>query len=527
MTVVAMLDPSLYAPTSLPPARAAGLPRIAGRVRADGKCEACVCEICICGTHHCPPTPRHLAQHNEEKQQLTTHTQDTYPTHPSSAHPLRASPPPAAFHTGGAFYGSSRYVDEFKTQPYSVQQPAKAVQSPPMFDTDAALQRDTEANSRYVRHKVSRTHLHRPISAFVSAGELLTTSSSYAASYISHPSSAPHSCAPPSSLTLHDTEDRSWQTEHSSYYTRKPVERRTAVRPLQTAAFLVESDAVQDGVSESAAAYTRRHTAPVTACRPQHANHTDDDGFEREMRTEKQTAYGNKRTEQPQQFRPAPALSLSNERFEGSTTTHSSYASLPASAYHPSSSYQPMGRTLSIPLADEDRTFSTEKNDRYTVHRLTDRATPTNTPYTTHIDLAAMGGDDQARPRASEAQSRYVDHGYCAADLCTPVTARPLESQPFMGESTSHATHSYPASQARRQPIRAASVLKVEDEDRQWVTEAKYHYQQKQVEPCPAADLEDRAWKERHGHLWYERLPEETKWKRRGQVQPQRGTALW
>ena len=486
-----------------------------------------MCEICICGTHHCPPTPRHLAAHNEEKQQLTTHTRDTYPSHPASAHPLRAAPPPAAIHTGGAFYGSSRYVDEYKPQPYSVQRPAVAVHSPPMFDTEGALDKETEANSRYVRHTITKPTLHRPVSAFVSAGEMLTTSSSYAAAYISHPSSAAHSRTPPSSLKLNDTEDRSWQTEHSAYYTPKPVEQRTAVRPLQTAAFLVETDSVQDGISESAAAYTRRHTAPVTACRPRHANHTDDDGSEREMRSEKQAAYGTKTTQQPQQFRPAPALSISNERFDGSTTTHSSYSALPASAYDGSSTYQPMVHASSIRAQDEDRTFSTEKSERYTRHRPADRAVPTNTPYTTHIDLAAMSGDGGARVQASEAQSRFVDHGYCAADLCTPITARPIESQPFVGQSTSHATHSYPASQARRQPIRIASVLKVEDEDRQWVTEAKYHYQRKEVDPCPAAELEDRAWKDRHGHLWYEKEQEETKWKRKYAGHSQRVTALW
>ena len=528
MTVAAMSNPpSLYAPTALPAARAAGIPRLAGRVRADGKCEACVCEICICGTHHCPPTPRHLAAHNEEKQQLTTHTQSTYRPHPASAHPLRAGPPPAAFRTGGAFYGSSRYADEFRPQPYSVQQPAATIQSPPMFDTDGALQTDTEANSRYVRHSISKPRLHRPVSPFVSAGEMLTTASSYAASYINHPSSAAQSCTPPSSLTLSDTDDRNWQTEHSAYYTRKPVERRTAVRPLQTAAFLVEVDAVQAGISESAAAYTRRHTAPVTACRPQHANHTDDDGFERSMATEKQTAYGNKAAQQLQQFKPAPALVLSNERFEGSTTTHSSYATLPASAYSSAASYQNKVAASSIGPVDEDRSFSTEKSERYTRHGLADRATPTNTPYTTHIDLAAMDGDSGPRTRASEAQSRFIDHGYCAAELCTPIAARALDSQPFVGQSTSHATYSYPTNQARRQSIRSASVLKVEDEDRQWVTEAKYHYQKKEVEPCPAAELEDRAWKDRHGHIWYEKQPEETRWKRKGVVRSQSGTALW
>ena len=395
-----------------------------------------------------------------------------------------------------------------------------------MFDTDASLARDTEANSRYVRHTVSRPQLYRPVSAFVSAGEMLTTSSSYSAAYINHPSSAPHSCTPPSSLKLNDTDDRDWQTEHNAYYTRKPVQRRTAVRPLQTAAFLVEPDAVQNGISESAAAYKRRHTAPVPACRPQHANHTDDDGAGRDMRTEKQAAYGSKQSQAPHQFRPTPALSLSDERFEGSTTMHSSYTSLPASAYNVTAPYQPVSAS-SMGRADEDRTFSTEKNDKYTRHRLGDRAVPTNTPYTTHIDLAAMDGEGSGAPRASEAHSRYIDHGYCAANLCTPITARPLDPQPFVGQSTSHALHSYPASQARRQPIRSASVLKVEDEDRQWVTEARYHYQRKEVEPCPAAELEDRAWKDRHGHIWYEKHPQETKWQRKGAVRSQRGTALW
>ena len=134
-----------------------------------------------------------------------------------------------------------------------------------------------------------------------------------------------------------------------------------------------------------------------------------------------------------------------------------------------------------------------------------------------------MGGHE----RSEAQQSRYVNHGYCAAELCAPITARPLDSQSFIGQSTSHATYAHPPSQARRQPIRTASVLKVEDEDRQWVTEAKYHYQKKEVEPCPAVELQDRGWKDRHGHLWYEKMQDETKWQRKGAVRSQRGTALW
>ena len=50
------------------------------------------------------------------------------------------------------------------------------------------------------------------------------------------------------------------------------------------------------------------------------------------MRTEKQAAYSSKTSQPLQQYRPTAALSLSNERFEGESTTGSSYTLLPASA---------------------------------------------------------------------------------------------------------------------------------------------------------------------------------------------------
>ena len=63
-------------------------------------------------------------------------------------------------------------------------------------------------------------------------------------------------------------------------------------------------------------------------------------------------------------------------------------------------------------------------------------------------------------------------------------------------------------------------------DDRQWVSESRYHYQEKKVETCPAGELEDRARKDRHGHVWYEKGVEEKKW-RRMYANSQRSSAVW
>ena len=232
-----------------------------------------MCEICICGTHHCPPTPRHLAAHNEEEAAAHNPLARCLPTAPgvcSSTARLPLLPLPSILAASSVaavamWTSSSRSRD-------SVQQPAAIIQSPPMFDTDAALQRTTEANSRYVRHTAVRPHLHRPISAFVSAGELLTTTSSYTAAYINHPSSAPQSCAPPSHS--HSTTQRTgagrratrritlasqWSGAQLFVRYRPPLprrKRRTAERCQRVSCRLHSTQ------------HSARHRLPTSACQP-------------------------------------------------------------------------------------------------------------------------------------------------------------------------------------------------------------------------------------------------------------------
>ena len=58
------------------------------------------------------------------------------------------------------------------------------------------------------------------------------------------------------------------------------------------------------------------------------------------------------------------------------------------------------------------------------------------------------------------------------------------------------------------------------------MSESRYHYQEKKVEPRPAEELEERTMKDRHGHLRYENGVEERKW-RRMYAGAQRISALW
>ena len=523
----------LYAATWLPPTIAAGQSRSAGRIRADGKCEKCVCEICICGTHHCPPTPRHLHRQQEEKQQLTTETRSAFQAR--SIDGRQSSCRPADALHGQMAWGEqqpqpvSSYTGDYRAHAYSAATAAAALQSPPLFDTSAPLQSSTTASASFPRHALPPPMPKRAQSPFRSAGEFVA-SSSYSSAYL------PHACCPPAPFRpadgrKKDEEERDWQTEQRRYAGQQG-EKRASMRPSLSSVtgVLGDSEAEAEKQSESRRQYRLHTGVSVQVHIPADAKHTDDDGVQRDMLSEKQREYGRKQAELAQRAFPHPALSVGGSPFTGDSTAHAAYAAPPLSSY----SSDAAGAATVPPshqLTMEDvRYWQTEQRSQYEPKRAASAA----------VAVRAQGGigrdgheTGEERQWQSQAQSIYSDKGLCARAACLPPAVRGLkeeqdEPQP-PSVTTMRAAYTGAAGPARAaaQRPRAALVSSAAEEDRSWVTESQYHYQKKEVESCPAAELQDRHWKERHGHLYYEKAPLERAWTRIHGRHRQQGSKLW
>ena len=520
--------PPLYGPTRLPPTIAAGLPGRPPRLRPDGLCESCVCEICICGTHHCPPTPRHL-QSAEEKTQppLTSHSRSTFAAPPSTAYPGRARKPLGALHTGGEWHGSSSYTDTFHTHPHSTTLPTPPLPSPPLFDLSLPLPSSTTSSLSYPRHPLPPRHAPRPPSPLTSTGTFIA-SSTYSSLFSPPPGSSP--LPPPPILPLHSLrppadEDREWVTEVGVQYRGLQGERRVGMRPVHAMRGAVAGEERGEGeagcgVSEARARYVRHEGTRVEGRPPMDAGYEDDDGVARDMRTEVMREYSKKVRIPSVKVTVAPALRVGGDRFEGSSAMKDSYTVHSLT----SSSTSAHREEAKVQWEEDDRTWHTESR----IHYQRKAAGPA---YVRPVVRRGVGweGSEGEGVWETESQRRFVAQGDCVRQSWVPEV-KALEEMPFEGGSTSHAAFRGEVG-GRRELIRPVSALKQGGggdalDEAGWVTESQFHYQKKEVEACPAVELEERTVKSGHGHQLYEKRVEEQRW-RKIRAGSQRSTALW
>ena len=519
MTALATATASLYAPTSLPPTVAAGLPRRPFRVRPDGKCEACVCEICICGTHHCPPTPRNSQGRDgrDEKEQLTltSHSRDSYPLHPSSSYPDRAIKPVGAIAGGGEWQGMSSYAREYVTHPYSSAQRAALLTSPPLFDTSEPLQLTTTSSEAFPRRALPPPGTKRPPSPFTSAGAFIA-STTYGDTFPVHEVAPPVPFRP--SHALHATdEDRDFSTNASLNYRGTQGERRPRMAPVHAMPIsLGDSDDLIVRESEARSRYVQHDVERVAAAKPlRGASYDDDDGVQRAMLSESRSQYGVKQRIAAVGVKLSSALSVSGEAFVGQSVKQASYGRPAPSAYASTS-----GREHAPVVRDsDDRSWQTESRSHY--QRKSAEAAVAR-PTVRHG--LAMAGEEE---RSFETESRryFTDHGDCQRERMVPAESPRIEDGAFEAVSTAHDAYRGAVS-AKRALMRPMDALREREADeRSWISENRYHYQEKTVEPCPAINLEDRTVKDRHGHIFYEKTPNERSWHKIHASR--RSTALW
>ena len=514
--------PSLYAPTSLPPSLPAGVARRPIRIRADGKCEACVCEICICGTHHCPPTPRHLAGREEKEPLPLSHSHTAYPPPPPHSFPTRAIKPPMAIAGGGDWEGASHYASEYHPHAFVAATPPAKLTSPPLFDTSAPLQSTTTSKAEYRRHPLPEKTAQRVPDAFTSAGTF-EGASTYHSTFPVHLVEPPVPFRPSHALSAQCDEDRHFLSDAASNYRGQQGERRARLPPshaMQGARTLGEGD--DDGrppLSESAAQYVHHRGVRVEAQRPSPPAYSDDDGEAREMRSEAMTQYGRKgRANTVAAIRPLPALGCSDEPFQGRSVAQDSYGAIDPAAYD--GKVWGGREEAKVQCEADDRTWQTETRSHY------QRKSVTPTRALPDVRRGVAFDGEGAGEWDTESRRRYRDHGDCRREGAVPLMARSVEGGRF--EGLSEAREAYRGGGAERRALmRPVDALKErEADDRQWVSESRYHFQEKTMDPCPAAELEDRARKERHGHLFYEKEVHEKKW-RRMYTGVQRSSALW
>ena len=520
--------PSLYAPTRLPPTIAAGLPRRAPRLRPDGLCESCVCEICICGSHHCPPTPRHLqTTEGTPPSSLTSHTRATFAALPSSAFPQRARRPVGALHTGGEWQGeSSTYTTTFHPHPPSTTLPSPPITSPALFDLSLS----------YPRHPLPPRPNPRPPPPLTSTGAFIATST-YSSLFAPPPPSS-SSSTPPPILPFHALrppadEDREWVTEVGGQYRGVQGERRAGMRPMHAMHGTMGGEDGGEGglgVSEARARYVKHEGARVEGTPPMDAGYEDDDGEARDMRTEAMRQYAQRvRGAGAVQVRVAPALSVGGERFEGSSVMRDSY---PAHGVVPELGAGGVREEAKVQWegGEDDRTWHTESRTHY--QRKVRSPTYVRPVVRRGVGWEEGGDEGGVGAWETETRRRFVEHGDCVRRTWVPQV-KGLEETPFEGGSASHEAFRGGQGGGRRELIRPVSALGLNGgggeggmDERGWVTESRYHYQKKEVEACPAVELEERMVKVGHGHQLYEKRVEEQKW-RKMRVAGQRSTALW
>ena len=519
--------PSLYAPTRLPATFAAGLPRRAPRLRPDGLCESCVCEICICGTHHCPPTPRHL-QTAADQASLppTSHSRSTFPPPPSTAYPPRAGRPLGALHIGGDWSGSSSYTSTFQPHPPSTTLPSPPVPSPPLFDVSLPLSTSTTSSSSYPRHPLPPRLAPRPPSPLPSTGSFIASStySSLFSPPLESPSPPPPFLPHPS-LHPPSSDDRTWTTEAHTHYTGTPTDRRSPLRPSHSPHNPTTHDTHANGwgLSEARARYVRYEgQRAAQEVRPVDARHDDDDGHARDMRSEGMRAYAKHgvRGAPAVMVRVAPALSVGGERFEGSSVMKDSYGRIdPAVVVR-----HARREEAKVQCEEEDRTWHTESR----MHYGRKKTGPAYVRPVVRKGVGWEGEEGEGGEWQTESGRRFVEHGDCVRESWVPEV-KALEETAFEGGSTSHAAYRGVGG-GRRGLIRPVSALREGEgrnvDERVWVTESRYHYQKKDMEACPAGELEERTVKVGHGHQLYEKRPEETGW-RKLRATGQRSNSLW
>jgi hypothetical protein len=230
------------------------------------------------------------------------------------------------------------------------------------------------------------------------------------------------------------------------------------------------------------------------------------------------TQYGRKaRGEAPTAVRPVPALGFSGEQFQGRSVTQDSYGAFEAAVYEGQGQVREEAK---VQREADDRSWQTETRAHF------QRKTAATAPVLPDV-RRGVAFDGEGGSYETESRRFYQDHGDCKREGMVPLTTKTIGGERFEGVSSMQDAYRTRATEGRRQLMRPVDALKErEADDRHWVSESRYHYQQKTVEHCPAEELEDRWRKDRHGHIFYEKEVGAKKWSKTF-AGVQRSGALW
>lgn len=306
-----MPTPASYAPAALPlPLTAAPLPAYQGhththsaagqttRVRKSSKvCPYCICELCQCGSHRCPPTPLHSGPMSESKSMYA----GNFPWHPygpsesaavkrglGKSVPFEAGSttrsdfqwrgfpdrvPAVHSRRGGApdpslpFEGATTHRADFDRKPLAVSTRDLPRPKPSMADGRDFL---TESRKAFNKKDARPATAYQPARGGVS--ELPFESESLAASsYRPWATGAARRALPPASHYYRMGESRDFTTENRGEFTGKPLDRCPAIQVAlpPTKPYPGHVPVIQDPVTGAwRRSYHQHNPIPVAPSRP-------------------------------------------------------------------------------------------------------------------------------------------------------------------------------------------------------------------------------------------------------------------
>lgn len=440
-----------------------------------GHSAKCVCSICECGRHKCPPGKHHPGHYDADSLR-STYGKD-FPGHVGAARQPIRHPSDSHVRSNEPFDHKTTHSLDYSGHPGA--RPADPYK-PPHGSADRGLDdRDfkSEGASQYgAKPGKHKRESFAPRGASIVSGLPFDGSSTSKTDFPGW-----HGVRPPAPYKLGDSvlrpagENRDFKSEAAGHYTDKS---HPGMGQRRAAPGSVRGPSVPfEGQSTHSSDFKATGGKPATAFVPKlmFTSQPEDRNFQSESHGKHDDKGVQPRIANRGMHQLAPSLP-----FEGKSTQATDFPSW--SGARPSTSARPQARALAN--GPEDRDFRSETARNYDAKPLP-------------LKVKARGGPgwqrtDEDREFSTEAKSNMGPKGYQKRESMKPSAASHVQGLPFDGQSTAKTDfREYPGAQ----PARARNIPRSTvggPDDRDFTTDARANYGEKTAAPCPANSLAPR-----------------------------------
>lgn len=449
----------------------------------------CVCTICTCGVHHCPPTP--MERHSYEPGLAS----DYASKFKGGSVPVHRQPKPEYVHASKPFEGTTEHKDNFVTlenaQRSNIKPKAGAVTLGYLYGDERKFQPGSMYRDNFTGKPGQKAANYKPADTFLQSGKFDGDTTSRAA-FVPNADAKPRAPFKPQSKLNDVKEDRSFETEGSKNFHEKAFSARPSYKPK---ASMAETAGPFAGVSSNRSDFPEwKGARPATAFAPAP---TVRDGApdDRKFETDNRANFTKKGDARRQPFKQTQHAHTTGQPLNAESTLRAHFPH-----WKDAKPATPADHAQNIETHKEDRDFATMNRSDFPPKKSdVQRAR-------VHQTIALPKEDrDFATTSAS-----HVPPGNHTRLPFVPVQSL-VHTGPFAGKSTA-ADAFTGAKTERRAPFKPAQSLHATSENRDFATTGRSAYQGAAPEPCESLSLTDRHVKQRRGHKHYEWHHGHQKW---------------